>query len=452
MTYLFINNQEIKNDSGDPISSSIIHAGNPVTTSNPLPISLGSESVSLNTNTGLTDYAIDAYERPKAILDRSLFSATFTHAILARVWEEALSEAGTPTFLAGFTNATSRKGMLSLVSGTTANNASILRSKRHFRYQANRGQLFSTSANCPNPTASGSRLWGLTSRSDGFAFELTGDGVDWDLEIVHRAYGSISHRHSIKSALLEKQPDFDPSMHQLYDIQIDKFASYFVNTQLIYTDEHQDELEFMAIEDESLPVVFRSTCLEEDTEVELLIGSVDVTTEGGFEEPRKIFGSINTGLSFIQIDSTTSETAMLAIKVPRTITYDGRTVLQTRGVQLNKLVTWIRDEARTAVYYFRDTNAPNLNGLTWNAVPDSVAVQTLNGGDASALHTAFVTDKANGLLVLAEWSDLEVKNVITNPSEKADFIATPGDIIVIAGAAIGSNKEANVTLYYAEEI
>jgi hypothetical protein len=417
--------------------------GEIITSDNPLPVSSSATS----------PYNEDAYGRPKTILDRSLFSATFTHAIVGRVWEEGLSEAGTPSFLAGFTNATSRKGMLSLVSGTTANNASLLRTKRHFRYQANRGQLFSTSANCPNPTASGNRLWGLTTRNDGFAFELTGDGADWDLEIVHRAYGSELHRQSIKSALLEKQPDFDPSMHQLYDIQIDKFARYFVNTQLIYTDEHQDELEFMAIEDESLPVVFRSTCLEEDTEVELLIGSVDVTTEGGYAEPRKVFGSINTGLSFVQIDNTSSETAMLAIRVPRTITYDGRTVLQTRGVQLNKLVTWIRDEARTAVYYFRDTNAPNLSGLTWNAVPDSVAVQTLNGGDASALHTAFVADKANGLLVMAEWSDLEVKNVMTNPSiETAGFVATPGDIIVIAGAAIGNNKEANVTLYYAEEI
>jgi hypothetical protein len=402
---------------------------------------------------GRNDYSLDAFDRPKTVLDKSLFSATFTHAILERVWEEGLSEAGTPTYLTGFTNATSRKGMLSLVSGTTANNASFLRSKRHFRYQPNRGQLFSTSANCPNPTAVGNRLWGYTTRNDGFAFELTGDGADWDLEIVHRAYGEISHRQSIKSALLEKQPDFDPSMHQLYDIQIDKFARYFVNTQLIYTDEHQDELEFLSIEDESLPVVFRSTCLEEDTEIELLIGSVDITTEGGFEEPRKVFGAINTGLSFVQIDNTSSETAMLAIKVPRTITYDGRTVLQSRGVQLNKLVTWIRDEARTAVYYFRDTSASNLDGLTWNAVPDSVTVQTLNGGDASALHTAFVADKANGLLVMAEWADLEVKNIMTNPSiETAGFVATPGDIIVIAGAAIGNNKEANVTLYYAEEI
>jgi hypothetical protein len=417
--------------------------GEIVTTDNPLPVS----------SSATRPYNEDAYGRPKTILDRSLFSATFTHSIVGRVWEEGLSEAGTPSFLAGFNNATSRKGMLSLVSGTTANNASLLRTKRHFRYQSNRGQLFATSANCPNPTASGNRLWGLTTRNDGHAFELTGDGADWDLEIVHRAYGSELHRHSIKSALLEKQPDFDPAMHQLYDIQIDKFANYFVNTQLIYTDEHRSELEFMAIEDESLPVVFRSTCLEEGTEVELLIGSVDISTEGGYAEPRKVFGSINTGLDFVQIDNTASETAMLAIKIPRTITYDGRTVLQSRGAQLNKLVTWIRDEARTAVYYFRDTSAPNLNGLTWNAVPDSVAVQTLNGGDTSALHTAFVADKANGLLVMAEWSDLEVKNVMTNPSiETAGFNANPGDIIVIAGAAIGNNKQANVTLYYAEEI
>jgi len=403
---------------------------------------------------GRIDYALDAYGRPKTILDKSLFSSTFTHSVLSRVWEELEFTPATNTsnFLAGFTNATSRKGMLSLVSGTTAGTGSVLRTKRHFRYQVNRGQLFSTSANCPNPTTNGSRLWGLTTRNDGFSFQLNGDGEDWDLVVIHRAYGEIVSTDSIKDALLLKQPDFDPSMHHLYDIQIDKSVKYFVNAELIFVDTHENETEFMPIEDESLTVAFGSICTEEDTEIELLVGNVDVSSEGGFEEPRKIFGSINTGLSFVQIDNTDSETAMLAIRVPREITYDSRTVIQTRGVQLNKLVTWIRDEARTAVYYFRDTGATNLNALTWDAVPDSVAVQTLMGGDSSALHTAFVADKANGQLILAEWSDLEVKNVISNPSERADFIATPGDIIVIAGAAIGNNKDANVTLYYAEEV
>ena len=47
MSYLFVNNQEIKNDSGNPIPSEIIHNGSSVSTSNPLPVEFSNASINI---------------------------------------------------------------------------------------------------------------------------------------------------------------------------------------------------------------------------------------------------------------------------------------------------------------------------------------------------------------------------------------------------------------------
>ena len=79
-------------------------------------------------------YNKDAWGRPKAILDHSLFSASWTHDVPARVWEEEsvtrVGEVITITPQPTFNKATSREGMLSLKSGTVQNDGNALRSKR----------------------------------------------------------------------------------------------------------------------------------------------------------------------------------------------------------------------------------------------------------------------------------------------------------------------------------
>ena len=80
-------------------------------------------------------------------------------------------------------------------------------------------------------------------------------------------------------------------------------------------------------------------------------GCVDVTSEGGAMDSRQ-FASISTGDSFVT--TSTNGAATLAIKLPRTITYNGNVVVNTRDVIANKLTSWTRDEASVQVWLARD--------------------------------------------------------------------------------------------------
>lgn len=412
-------------------------------------------------------YATDAWGRPKSILDFSIFSATWTFGIPARIWEEVHYDLLVPANSGPkptFENATSREGMLSLVSGTTNNIGAVIQTKSHVRYQPNRGQLLSTAVTIPTAkTGIGLATWGLGTALNGTYFGMFSDGTDdgWDMKVSRWKGGVNQSEVSIKDAILAKFPDFDPTKGHVYDIQFEWRGVgnyyFFVDLELVYTMEILGTLDYLSIQDPALAVVY-ATLYQDPTETapqyELLSGCVDVSSEGGAPQ-KTVFASTNTGDSLINLGNTAAtDVAILALKVPRSLSYDSGTVFNSRGAIMDKLVTWTRDEALTKVYVFRDTNASNLDGLTWGSTPDS-DIQVLTGGingSPSALQSAFVLDKANGQLVLAEWADLEVKNIITNPATNSDFKLAPGDILVVAMNCIGANKYSAATLYYSEEI
>ena len=93
-------------------------------------------------NIGLNELSYDAWGRPKTIQDFSLFSALFTYSVPNRLWEQ-WNDTG-----AGYVEQTaidntlvkSTKGHLQ-VSGNATTDVMLL-SKRHPRYQPNRGFLF----------------------------------------------------------------------------------------------------------------------------------------------------------------------------------------------------------------------------------------------------------------------------------------------------------------------
>lgn len=415
-------------------------------------------TTSSSTETGFSNsrYAYDAWDRPKTIIDQSLFSATWTYDIQSRVWEEwTYTEGSGWSPQVGFANAASEDHMLSVKSTTTAGGGCTIASKVHPKYQPNRGHLYSTALIHPNATDVGLTRFGLGSPKDACAFEIEGDGANWDMFAFRRYGGVTSNRTSIKAAILEKFPDFDPSKGHVYDIQFQWRGVgnyyYFVDLQLVYTEEVLGTRTELSMADPALQTFFSTYCTQSGTERVAKFGCVDVSSEGG-NGHAKAFNSVSTGLDPVRIDNETSETAVLAIRVPRYVNYAGDpTHINSRGAVMDKLVTWCRDEARTGVYYFRDTGATNLEALTWTDISDS-RMQYAIGGDASALQTAFNADKSNGYLVLGEWADLESKNVITNSSKEAEFTTTPGDILVITGASIGNNKDMYATLYFSEEI
>lgn len=68
------------------------------------------------------------------------------------------------------------------------------------------------------------------------------------------------------------------------------------------------------------------------------------------------------------------------------------------------------------------------------------------------LDTAFLADKSKMMNILSEWTDIEQKNIITNPSSSSSFVASPGDVIIIHIASFGGNDDCFANLYYSEQI
>lgn len=158
-----------------------------------------------------------------------------------------------------------------------------------------------------------------------------------------------------------------------------------------------------------------------------------------------ITGSVNVD------DTGDGGAAVLALRIPRYVDYNGNNIFNTRGAILDKIVSWCRDEAVTSVWIGRDYDCTNLEGLTWNNINDSF-LQTLVGGRTSTLDTAFLADKSKMMNILSEWTDIEQKNIITNPSSSSSFVASPGDVIIIHIASFGGNDDCFANLYYSEQI
>lgn len=420
-----------------------------------LRVSIENIETNAGKGTGLATsrYAADAWGRSKAILDYSIFSATWTFSVPARVWDEVswdyINEI--PVLQPTFTKVSSREHMLSVLSGTSAGNGTVCRSRDFMRYQPNRGQLFSTAVTCPTPTDNCSREWGLSTADNGVMFELIGDGADWDMVVTRRRHATLVETTSIKEFLPE---DFDPGKGHVYDIQyewrgVGNFF-FYVDLELVYTMDILGSLDFLSVNDPALPVAFVSTTFVEGQECELLASCVDVTSEGG-TDPRTLFATADTGDALVTLGAASTDTAILAIKVPRTLVYNGG-VFNSRGAIMDKLVTWTRDESLTKAYHFKSITATNLDGLTWTDMPDS-PLQYLSGGTGDPLDVAYQLDVANGQRVVAEWADIDEKNIITNPAENSDFSVVPGDILVITVRSTGAaNVKSSATLYFSEQL
>lgn len=433
--------------------------GNIASTATPLPVTLGSDNITINGNitipatvtTAQHAYATDAWTRPKTIIDHSLFSATWTFGIPSRVWEEYQFDGSTWTPQATFSRGSEQNKMLSVVSGTVATNGTTVATKKYIRYQPNRGQLYSTAVIMPNATANGIRRFGMATPQDGVFFEMVGDGSNWDIFAGRRSYGSLSNYVSIKSAILALFPSFDPSKGNVYDIQYQWRGvgnyTFFVNLEPVYVEEYLGTGTQLSMSDPALQP-FYSAYSGDGTEVELLSGCVDVSSEGGAINESTLFGTIGTGDTLLSTSNTANvDNAVLAVYVPRTA---GNGAFNSRGAFLDKLVTWTNADATTKVYAFRDTQAPNLAALTWSDIPDS-DIKYLVGGAGSALQTAYDLDDSAEFTVLSERELLNTKNVITNPSANSDFAVSPGDIIVIS-ILTGANKSTLANLYFSEQI
>ena len=397
-----------------------------------------------------TDIGHDAWGRNKAIIDRSQFSGLFTYDVPPKMWKE-MKYNGVDDYIEqqGFTNATSVKGQLKLTSGLVTNDRFQLRSLDHVRYQANRGHLYSTAMFFPNPTARGTRKWGLLLPCNGVYFQLEGNGISYTFYLVIK-----NHFVENKIDITNKVPvGFDFAKGNLYDLQmqwrgVGDFIVY-LNQEEIYRTSELGNRDEVSIENPSLPVGFE--CINDGDPVEMFCGCVDITSEGGREISAK-YTSISTGLTLPSVGA--GDTALLAIRMPYKLLYGGDGVCYSRDAILSRISTFTKDEAITAVYAQRGVYMNQVTGLpsiTWTQKVGGF-IEYAVGGNGSALDTAYQVDKASMNLVKSIRQERDFLVELNNPDPQINPFILNADLYILVAIDPDASTTAGCTIEMAEQL
>lgn len=408
------------------------------------------------TKSGVVDLATnalgrDAWGRPKVINDYSLFSALWTYSVPNRKWLQ-YNNTGTGLIEQSFIDnnlVKSENGHLVV----TSNNITdvYLRSKRHPRYQANRGLLYSTALIIPNPNFVGTREFGFFNLENGVFFRIVGDGTSYKLYVVRRYYEDgvvVDSQVDITSAL---PVGFDISKGHVYDIQLQWRGVgnifIYIDLKIIYVFELLGTLTGLSVTNPALNVSFNCYNATNTDELKLIAGCVDVTSEGGYTE-NKMYSSISTGTTLLPTKKAGK--ALLAVRLPEKINYNGYQTLYTRDLLLTELTTFCKDECVRGLYFSRIKNTPNLNALTGWLLNDSFYEYRTNADDL--LDIAFQSDKTNMVLGYATRGEKDISIAHDNPDPTGSSIFfAAGDIIVIEFKSDGIST-GGCTLEFSEEV
>ena len=400
----------------------------------------GTASMSPNQN----ELGTDAWGRNKTVADFSLFHGVFSYDVPNRMWIEGTD--GVEIFPK--VNATSYDGMLKIVSnGTNVG----LRSKRHPRYQPNRGHLYSTSMIFPSPTADGIRDFGLFDNKNGAFFRLKSDGLYACRRTTTIAAGTVT-----TETLIPNISHIDLSKGNVFDIQMQWRGvgnfKYFINLQEVYNNEVLGTLTELSVSNPALPIAFGCQYGTED--VTMLCGCVDVTSEGGVNEKRQ-YNSVTTGMNVatVKADADANGTATLAIALPFQI--DGKPY--TRDVILSMVTTFTKDEATTGIWFFRYSTGTDSLSLFNHILTDQLAndsyVGYSVGGINSDLDSLFQAAVNEGQLLVSKRVEVDDANELDNPDKNnAEFLITGGDMIIVSVRPDGSGKNTGCSIEFSEEI
>ena len=395
------------------------------------------------TDVSRNELGYDAWSRNKVVNDLSLFHGVFTYDVPERMWIEGRN--GSEIFPK--VRATSVDGMLKLESlgGNTG-----LRSKRHARYQPNRGHLYSSAMILPTPAADGIREFGLFDDANGAFFRLKASG----LYAVIRT--TTSGGTTEDEQLINVPVGIDLSKGNVFDIQMQWRGvgniKFFINLQGVYTFSYLGTLSGLSIANPALSIGF--SCQQVVDDVTMYCGCVDVTSEGGVSENRQ-YNSVNTGMDVTSIScsNSTNGVATLAIAIPFT---EGG-LPYTRDAILSRVTTFCKDESSVGVYAFRYSVGANSLAL-YNAIMAGVSandsyIHYLTGGDGSGLNTAFQSAVSEGQLLLVQREEIDRPNVLDNPDKNnAEFMITGGDIILVSVNPDGASKPTGCSIEFSEEI
>ena len=365
---------------------------------------------------------LDSWGRQKAVIDTSLFHGVFTYNVPSTMWVKYVDGVETPTS----TDFSSEFGKLVITSGTTAR---YMRSRRHPRYQPNRGHLYSSSMMLPNKVALGTRNFGIFNSENGVFFRLR-NGILY--AVVRTSLLTV-----VESEFVIPVPtDIDLEKGNVYDIQMqwrgvgDMF--FYINQKLVLTLGLLGTLDELSISNPALPIAFE--CINGGNAVEMYCGCVDLTSEGGGKVTKQ-YRAVTSGESTVG----TGETPILLLGIPKT--YDGS--INTRDIVLQLLESYADQNAILRVYFTRDSTAFTTSAML--PVHDGFQLVSINGQVTSVDYSKFQKQHEKRVPVNA---NADIRN--TNP-EDTEFVVTSGDYILVTLQA-KNNTSGGVTLIYGEEV
>ena len=417
-----------------------------------LEVSAGTSDGGSLVNLATNDLGRDAWGRPKVINDYSLFSALFSYSVPNRMWLQYNDIGAGDVEQTQIDNVLvkSTHGHLEVTSNSTTD--VYLRSKRHPRYQPNRGLLYSTALILPNPEYVGKRQFGLLNTSNGIYFELEGDGTNWTLSTVRRTTRNGVAETETQDITSLLPSGFDPAKGHVYDIQMqwrglgDMYI--YIDLKKTYTFELLGTLTELSISNPAMPIGWKCEGAAIGNDLKILVGCVDVTSEGG-SKANKMYTSVSTGTSLLTV--TNASQSVIAMRVPDNVTYDGGTVTYTRDLILTNLTTFCKDEAFISVYFARTIHTPNLAVLAGWTVNDDSLYEWRTNSDG-ALNTAYQLDKASMQLIFSTRNEKDISISHANPDQDhADFYIAGGDIIIVEIKPDG-NSTSGATFEFAEEL
>ena len=376
---------------------------------------------------------IDAIGTQRVSNDYSLFRSYFTFDIPPSMW--FIKEDGVEIQNALSTRIISVDGLMDQTSGATPGNTSLIESRRHPRYQPNRGLRYSASLGFKDAALDGILKVGIfVNGESGAYFKTKGDG---NLYAV-----VLDDGVEVKEEEILFPFPIDITKGNIYAMQIQwhgvgTVRYYAVNPNTgFYQLVHM--YNFLNILDKAVyftnPALSASSYAENITEeVSLWCGSVDVTAEGG-QRDRMQYGSNSSGVSV----SAASNNGILAMRSPHEI--NGK--VNTRDMRLVRITLQADKKSTIKLYRTRDPSA--IVAGTWETPIQGSFVEF--NSTMTSVNPALMAE----FLTIRMTSGIEKE--IDNPDKDIiDFIIIHGDIIVIAldsGSVVG----VEATIELGEEI
>lgn len=398
---------------------------------------LDNEGVS-NVNINRNELGFDAWGRQKTINDYSILHGMFTFNVPVSKWKETFNGSETT-----FTNANSVDGKLVLKSGTSLNDNTVLDSYRNPRYQPNRGHLYSTACIMTNPNNIGVRQWGLFTEENGVFFSL-------ESGVLYAIIRTTNEGTTTEDKKLIDTTGIDLSKGNVYDIQFQWRGvgnyKFFINLQEVYTFEYLGTLTKLSISNPALPIAFK--CENLGDEVEMRVGCVDVTSEGG-DVNGKTYGSIEVSNESGQVSVSGYNQPIIAVRSKLTV--DGKR--NTRDTLALLASGYSDNKSFLRVWATRDFTAITENNQSWQDFGDGHLEYIVYDVPDVATPMTFDTTKAEPSVFGCRVGQDTTYATSALFEGRTDIYLTPGDMFVFTmHRENGGTILAGVTFEFAEEI